>query len=334
MTRATCFHGRLCVLVLLAVEISTTSPYRLAAINDNCVGQKNCTTELRPKLQAQHTKQSQSTPTATLDLPHNRSRIEGECGVRKRSSNRIVNGERAQDWPFFVQVGIISALDDQTRVSTTCGGTIISENQVLTAAHCVRGAKAARILVGDRDRKKAEGTELYLEVAGTCISKGFSVYNQTMVEDWAILYLKQRNRITFDRQAQPACLPDANPPDANPNSLCYVLGFGAKHVDPHEYDSHLQQLQLVHTECPAEAHVDTTTMTCFVAPNNQPADSCDGDSGGPVLCSYNNRWTLIGIVSHGSPKCDGMAPYGWVGVYTDVKAVMSRLNERCRLRHI
>ena len=43
-------------------------------------------------------------------------------------------------------------------------------------------------------------------------------------------------------------------------------------------------------------------------------DSCTGDSGGPLLCHHEGRWTLFGITSFG----EGCGQKGKYGIYTKV----------------
>jgi secreted trypsin-like serine protease len=38
-------------------------------------------------------------------------------------------------------------------------------------------------------------------------------------------------------------------------------------------------------------------------------DTCNGDSGGPLLKLVNNRWTLVGVVSNGDVSCSGTGIY-------------------------
>ena len=49
---------------------------------------------------------------------------------------------------------------------------------------------------------------------------------------------------------------------------------------------------------------------CAGSLNGERKDSCNGDSGGPLMKYHNNRWTLVGIVSNGDVSCEG------VGIYT------------------
>ena len=43
-------------------------------------------------------------------------------------------------------------------------------------------------------------------------------------------------------------------------------------------------------------------------------DSCDGDSGGPLICSISKKAILLGVVSHGS----GCGEEGKPGIYAKV----------------
>merc|ERR1712145_19471 len=88
------------------------------------------------KYQARHATVSANTPNAYIDL-------QAECGIEgPPSKDRIVGGFEAEpnQWPWQVALFVDNAW--------FCGGSLISENYVLTAAHCVDGAIYYDIMAG------------------------------------------------------------------------------------------------------------------------------------------------------------------------------------------
>ena len=60
-------------------------------------------------------------------------------------------------------------------------------------------------------------------------------------------------------------------------------------------------------------------------------DSCDGDSGGPLICrNAENRWWQHGVVSWGK----GCADPDFPGVYVDVAKLLSWITEKTGSRHL
>ena len=53
-------------------------------------------------------------------------------------------------------------------------------------------------------------------------------------------------------------------------------------------------------------------------------DSCHADSGGPLVAFFNNRYTIVGIVSDGDYECAGH------GIYTRVFGYMQWINDTIR----
>ena len=52
------------------------------------------------------------------------------------------------------QVGLLSS---QSSSSPFCGGTLVSNKEVLTARHCTDGATAAYVVLGEHDLRRADG---------------------------------------------------------------------------------------------------------------------------------------------------------------------------------
>jgi len=82
------------------------------------------------------------------------------CGVRKNNGQkRIIGGEDAQtnEFPWM------AALFNKSNVNVNgffCGGSLISNHHVLTAAHCVHDSRAKDLVVtfGDHDISKQDET--------------------------------------------------------------------------------------------------------------------------------------------------------------------------------
>ena len=89
------------------------------------------------------------------------------CGL-SANSTRIVGGQPSgsQTWPWMALLKITVRTSTAVKVAQ-CGATIISEEWILTAAHCVDSTSSERVqsievTLGEYDTKKNEGTELRL----------------------------------------------------------------------------------------------------------------------------------------------------------------------------
>ena len=92
------------------------------------------------------------------------------CG-HSTNSTRIVGGQPSnfRSWPWMALLRIIETDGSVSR----CGATIITEEWILTAAHCLQASPSSRIkmvevILGEHDTHKKEGSELKLK--GTQVS--------------------------------------------------------------------------------------------------------------------------------------------------------------------
>ncbi|MEP2989687.1 MAG: serine protease [Parasphingorhabdus sp.] len=207
-----------------------------------------------------------------------------------------------------------------------CGGSLIAQNIVLTAAHCVakgqftnnnRVLKDRRVRVGTQSL--ARGGKTYL-IDSVVVHRGYRPGRPP--NDIALLKIKPLNRRTVQR---PILLPDAVPnmPKLKAGDFMEVLGWGytgevkggrrpeLSEGRPQAYVSDLRKGSLMAmslAECRRinkYASVNSKSICATSPPRNQASVSsgntfsCRGDSGGPVIRWVGRRKVQIGLVSWG-----------------------------------
>ncbi|XP_067881910.1 serine protease 27-like isoform X2 [Heterodontus francisci] len=256
-------------------------------------------------------------------LPELRAFLWGQadqaCG-RPVISNRIVGGQdsMAGSWPWQVSIHEGS--------SHICGGTLITNTWVLTAAHCVsqRKIRSYTVYAG----RYQQGGVNNNERSSTVQSVIRHVKYQEDKNDYDIALVKLMKTIPYSDYILPICLPNSRF-QISCGSECWVTGWGnvqesvslpspgtlqevAVDLIGRQTCNLLYQRGVTSTS-------DITTisdkMLCAGLPQGTK-DACQGDSGGPLVYLNNNTWVQVGIVSFGE-SC-GLADRP--GVYTDVAA--------------
>ncbi|XP_023288494.1 proclotting enzyme, partial [Orussus abietinus] len=143
------------------------------------------------------------------------------CGVSSKSKTRIVNGRPAdpREWPWMA--ALLRPDADQY-----CGGVLITDRHVLTAAHCIKDNKTLDIKVrlGEYDFTKADETRaLDFNVVDIRIHEDFN--RNTYEHDIAILKLHRPT--TFNTYIWPICLPPVGLTFENKSAI--VTGWGTQY---------------------------------------------------------------------------------------------------------
>lgn len=224
----------------------------------------------------------------------------------KPAGRRIVGGEKTNILQHPWQVALNIRLDGQTAF---CGGSIIADRWVLTAAHCFkRSTKSSEV------RAKAGATDymasgVWSDVERIVIHEGYDP--KTQENDIALIKLRTRSRGKV--------IPLVNGNQSFSSGQPFeVTGWGATSESGDA--SHI----LMKANVP---YVDNATCNApdayegVIKPGMMCAgyreggiDSCQGDSGGPLVWRTEDGPVLVGVVSWG----EGCARKLKYGAYTRV----------------
>ncbi|KAM4614367.1 chymotrypsin A-like [Discoglossus pictus] len=236
-------------------------------------------------------------------LAFTRSVLGEECGVPAITPvvsdyNRIINGEDAvpHSWPWQV------SLQDRTRFHF-CGGSIINELWVITAAHCSVIPNSDVAVLGEHSRVSDEEDIQTIDIVKFIIHPE---YSSSVSADVALVKLK--SPAVIQPHVSPVCL--AFERDVFPENLkCITTGWGRPSTGSFASATILQQVALpIVGEDACKQQWGSSVTESMICAGAAGASSCHGDSGGPLVCQVGGSWHLVGIVSWGSSSCNIKLP--------------------------
>ncbi|XP_058415509.1 serine protease 38 [Diceros bicornis minor] len=219
---------------------------------------------------------------------------DGACG-RRHVQGKIIGGMDAPErkWPWQVSVHYAGF--------HICGGSIIHEYWVLSAAHCFGRDSSNEMFdmyVGLVNLRVAGNHTQWFEVNKVILHPTYEKYHP-VGGDIALVQLK--TRIVFSDSVLPVCIA---PPDLNlQNVTCWATGWGLVSQQGSS-SNQLQeaQLPLIPLSLCRLLYGGTSQvlldMLCAGELMNVKT-VCEGDSGGPLVCEFNHIWLQIGVVSWG-----------------------------------
>ncbi|KAH8372405.1 hypothetical protein KR093_011371 [Drosophila rubida] len=227
------------------------------------------------------------------------------CGVP--NANRIVGGTqvRTNKYPWIAQMLRGTFL--------FCGGTLINDRYVLTAAHCVHDMDMSKVTVRllQLDRS-SQHQGITRAVAFAHAHAGYDPVR--LVHDIALLRLD--TPVPLVQSMRPVCLP-SGPLQSFDHQKAIAAGWGLSQ-EGGSTSSVLQETVvpiITNAQCRATAYKSmiVDTMLCAGYVQTGGKDACQGDSGGPLIVP-DRIFRLAGVVSFGYGCAKPNAP----GVYTRV----------------
>jgi len=173
-----------------------------------------------------------------------------------------------------------------------CGGSLVREDWVVTAAHCMEGESTSGIVVkiGMHNINGTTGSETrYIDEI--IVHPNYSSWS--LDNDYALIHLTQPSSF------EPIQLVTDTDHDEEP-VMSTVMGWGATSSGGWSSNVLLEVDVPIDNSCGSYSNSEITNNMICAGDGNGGEDSCQGDSGGPlIMTNSDGDYELIGIVSWG-----------------------------------
>ncbi|XP_073946238.1 brachyurin-like [Choristoneura fumiferana] len=248
-------------------------------------------------------------------------KYEDEIAANKQ---RITGGSPTEIGAVPYQAGLVITI--LYVFQSVCGGSLISETRVLTAAHCYSDG-----VISGQSMTVVLGSTLLFS-GGTRIETTdivtHSAYNPSTAEnDIAIIRVPS---VTFSSLIQPASLPSGDEVNMDFNGFqARASGYGM--TSDEDSISLFQTVSSVTVPVISNAQCMSIYGSFILAQHlctsgDGGRGTCGGDSGGPLVVDMTSGTILIGITSFGADACEAAFPSAYVRVTEFIQWISSQLN--------
>nr|XP_057917980.1 chymotrypsin-like protease CTRL-1 [Doryrhamphus excisus] len=229
------------------------------------------------------------------------------CGVAPLNT-RIAGGEDAQEgsWPWQVYLAVNGQF--------TCGGMLISNEWVLTAAHCINTVSLPlwTLYLGRHNQSGPNPNEVSRNLSQIIQHPDYA----SLTRENDVALMKLSTPVNYTNYIQPICIA-SNSSQIRNGTMCWATGWGQL-TNLSGTPKTLQGIEvpiIENNQCssyfPSGAHTFNNNIICAGLRDN---GACMGDSGGPLQCKQDSRWIQVGITGFGMPCTTGTAPEAYTRV--------------------
>ncbi|XP_063703011.1 trypsin-1-like [Culicoides brevitarsis] len=229
----------------------------------------------------------------------------------QNEESRIVGGQNARPNEFPYQVSL------QQGGRHFCGGSIIHQSFVLTAAHCNIGGDVM-VVAGEHDFRRESGDEQRRKAVSFVVHEDYEKDKNNGVGPDDIAIISVDRPFTLNGKIRAINLPNAN---TYPTGRAVVSGWGSISRIPvlPVQPNVLQKATLpIHTQSQCHLYWRGSAFSdrnICAGPLLGTSATCQGDSGGPLATGSGDDRVLVGIVSWGAVPCGTI---GKPGVFVQV----------------
>ncbi|CAG2103117.1 unnamed protein product [Medioppia subpectinata] len=234
-----------------------------------------------------------------------------KCG-NSTIEKKIMNGVAAEkgEWPWMVRLLSCNTINKDC---TDCGGSLISDEWVLTAAHCAKNFTNRikyddiTVYLGDYDSRVYDKNELKRSIIESIIHEDYEK-NGYLSDDIALLKLNAPLYLDgIHDYLEPICLSNTT---ELVKSKCVATGWGITTEAYNPYILQKAELPIVDDNVCVDKYKDSPyrpNKQLCAGILNQKNSTCSGDSGGPLNCKLglNGPWMVTGIASYGNKDAFG-----------------------------
>ncbi|MBC5830882.1 serine protease [Vibrio metschnikovii] len=234
--------------------------------------------------------------------------------------SRIIGGQESKKeaWPFMAAFILNNAHDSY--VGQFCAGTYLGDGYVLTAAHCIEEVmvKDFHVHLGIHDLKNADTEGKRSEVKAVYIHEQYNLPDSGNGYDIALVEL-------YDKPDLPSIDLEPQYKDNKEilnNTILTIVGWGDRNptMEAQDFPSTLHEVEVpyvLRASCQnlGEPYDEIGEESICAGYLSGGKDSCQADSGGPLLhVGDNGEIKQLGVVSWGL----GCAQPNAYGVYANV----------------